>query len=288
MPDNSYIEKGDVIIFDDKHYLICGDSTNEKSYSWLKEQATMTLTSPPYNVGQNNYGNTTCCRVQKYLTKDDDIKSDSEYLDLLSNVVENALKHSKYVFWNITHSSGNKISLIDFIYKFKEKYVDTMVWVKKTSLPVIEPNVLNSDFEYIYVYTNEKENGKHIRIGQDFRGNVSNVIWEDRNMNNEYANIHSALMPIKLADKLINQFTNENDLVLDPFGGLGTTMMSCIKNNRRCYSIELQPLYCEKTIERYLDFNVGKPNIKIIRNGETIPCDKVLEMCQRKQMSIFE
>lgn len=95
-------------------------------------------------------------------------------------------------------------------------------------------------------------------------------------------------MPLKIAEMFIKQFTNENDLIIDPFGGLGTTLMACIKNNRRCYSIELQPIYCEKTIERYLDFVVGKPNVKIIRNGEVIPYEKVRELCQKDQFSLFD
>lgn len=147
---DSYIKQNDLIIFDDKHYLLCGDSTNDKSFSFLKEQATMTLTSPPYNVGKNN------CdprgKFKKYLTKGADTKSDFEYLDLMSNVLEKCLIKSRYVFWNIAHTSGNKISLIDFNYKYKEKYVDTIIWAKTVNLPAIEPNVLNSDFEYIYIY----------------------------------------------------------------------------------------------------------------------------------------
>ena len=95
---NSYIQQGDIIVFDDKHYLLCGDSTKESSFDLLKEQATMVLTSPPYNVGQNNYGSE-LGKSQKYLNKKDDIKSDEEYLDLLSNVLNNVLKKSKYVFF---------------------------------------------------------------------------------------------------------------------------------------------------------------------------------------------
>lgn len=279
----SYIQPHDLIIFDDKHYLFCGDSTDEKSFQFMQEQASLTLTSPPYNAGGGGYD-----KSQKYLSKNDDLMSDEEYNTLLSKVLANALKHSKYVFWNIAHTSGNKMSVIDFNYYHKNEYVDTIIWAKRTTLPAIEPNVMNSDFEYIFIYTNIKDNGKHIRVGDDFRGTISNVIIEDRNMQNEYSSIHKALMPIKLADKIIQTFTKENDLVLDTFGGLGTTLMSCIKNNRRCCLVELQPFYCEKTIERYLDFIVGKPNIKIIRNGEIIPYEQVREMCKKDQFNLFD
>lgn len=149
---DSYIEKGDLIVFDDKHYLYCGDSTDEKSYEHIKEQATLTLTSPPYNVGKNNYGSNSKCEGQKYLSKSDDIMTDEQYLNLMSKALDNSMKKSKYVFWNIAHTSGNKISLIDFNYKYKLNYVDTMIWAKRVSLPAIEPNVMNSDYEYIYIY----------------------------------------------------------------------------------------------------------------------------------------
>ena len=132
-----------------------------------------------------------------------------------------------------------------------------------------------------------KDNRRSINIGEDFRGIYSNVIETNRNVNNEFADIHSALMPIELADKIIKQFTCENNLIIDTFNGLGTTLMSCIKNNRRYYGIEIEPIYCEKTIERYLDFCI-KPNVKIIRNGEVIAHDEIMKLCQKKQLNIFE
>lgn len=109
-----------------------------------------------------------------------------------------------------------------------------------------------------------------------------------RNQQNEYADIHSALMPIKLADYIIKTFINENDIVLDCFSGLGTTLMSCIKNNRTYQGIELEPLYCQKTIERYRKFITHKFNVKIIRNGEIIDSEKVQELCSFDDLSLFD
>lgn len=88
-------------------------------------------------------------------------------------------------------------------------------------------------------------------------------------MRNDFSNVHKALMPLSLANKIITNFTNENDVVIDPFSGIGTTFMSCIQNKRRYFGIELEPLYCQETIRRYLQFSYNH-NIKIIRNNETI------------------
>lgn len=294
----NYIQKGDIIIFDGKHKIYCGDSTLKDSYAFMnEEQATLCFTSPPYNVGGNNcesgknakyqtqkynkiqdmydkYGSQDIRNKSKKYFSNEDNKTQEEYLNFLLDSSNNALNYCKYLFFNIAHTSGNKLSLIDYMNNMKNKYVDTIIWAKDVSLPAIEPNVLNSDFEYIYIFTNIKNNGKHIRIGKDFRGTKSNVINVKRNMQNKYANIHKALMPIDLCDKIITNFTNENDIVLDCFSGLGTNMISCMENNRVYRGIELEPYYCQETINRYLEYKTNDIDVKIIRNGEEIDFKK--------------
>lgn len=277
-----FIQNGDIIIFDNKHKIYCGDCTLKDSYNFIKDEiATMCFTSPPYNVGGNNCesGKNAKYQTKKYNQIEDkskkyflneDNKTQEEYLDFLLKSSNNALNYSKYLFFNIAHTSGNKISLIDYLYQMKNKYVDTMIWVKNLTLPAIEPNVLNSDYEYIYIYSNIQNNGKHIRIGEDFRGTKSNVINIKRNMQNKYANIHKALMPLDLCDKIILDFTNENDIVLDIFSGLGTNMISCMKNNRIYRGIELEPYYCQETINRYLEYKTDDFDIKILRDNKII------------------
>lgn len=287
--NNVFIKKGDIIVFDDKHKIYCGDSTLKESYDFMGDEiASMCFTSPPYNCGANNYGANAKQEEKKYVSKSDDLLNDEQYLDLIKNSLKNSLEHSKYVFYNIAHLSGNKISLIDFLYCFKEKFVDTMIWKKTTTMPGIEPNILNSDFEYIYIYTNILNNGKHIRIGKDFKGTISNVVELPRNTKNEYAKIHRALMPLQLCDYMITNFTNENDIVLDCFSGLATNMISCIKNNRIYRGIELSPFYCQETIKRFLEYDMGKRNIKIIRDNKEIQFSEFKDYVLDNQLSIFD
>ncbi len=289
MEKDIFIKPNDIIIFDDRHKLFCGDCTKIESYNFMENEiATMCFTSPPYNMGFGNYGNNAKCQAKKYINKEEDKKDYDDYLDLINKSLNNALEKSKYVFYNIQHVSGNKVSLIEWLYMNKEKYVDTIIWKKTTTMPLIEPNVLNSDFEYIYIYTNIKNNGKHIRIGQDFRGTISNVLECNRNTKNEYAKIHSALMPIELCDKIINTFTLENDIVLDCFSGLGTNLISCKLNNRIYRGIELSPLYCQETIKRYLEYDMGDRNIKIIRDNKIIEFDEFKDYILGNEISIFD
>lgn len=281
-----FVQKGDIIVFDGKHKIYCGDSTLENSYDFMDgEEATLCFTSPPYNVGGNNCesGKNAKYQTKKYVSSDpaiqdksnkylgnDDTKSDEDYLKLILDSSKLALSHSKYLFFNVSHTSGNKIPLIDYMHTMKDKFVDTIIWAKETSLPAIEPNVLNCDFEYIYIFTEIKNNGKHIRIGEDFRGTKSDVLRIKRNSQNKYASIHKALMPIDLCDEIITSFTNENDIVLDCFSGLGTNMISCMENNRIYRGIELEPYYCQETINRYLEYKTNDIDVKVIRNGEEI------------------
>lgn len=310
MNQEVFIQKGDIIVFDNKHKIYCGDCTDNDSYNFMKnEEASMCFTSPPYNVGGNNcesgktakyqtnkynkiedmydkYGSQDIRNKSKKYFENEDNKTQEDYLQFLLQSSNNALKHCKYLFFNIAHSSGNKIALIDYVSQMKEKYVDTIIWVKDLTLPVIEPNVLNIDYEYIYIFTDIKNNGKHIRIGEDFRGTKSNVIKVRRNMQNKYANIHKALMPIDLCNEIITSFTNEEDIVLDCFSGLGTTMISCMQNNRIYRGIELEPYYCQETINRYLEYKTDDYDIKIIRNNEVMDFNEVKGQIVR-QFNLF-
>lgn len=89
-----FIKLGDIVVFDDKHKIYCGDSTKKESYTHMTKKATMTLTSPPYNVGKNNYDND---NTKKYLERESDIKSDTQYYKLLSQSLLGGINNSEYV-----------------------------------------------------------------------------------------------------------------------------------------------------------------------------------------------
>ena len=147
---DSYIQFGDLIIFDDKHCLLCGDSRDSNSYRHLTEKASIVLTSPPYNAGSREKTDTSQGSSYKYIDKKADDLKDEEYYDLICSVMDNCLENANFIFWNTMHISGNKITHLDFLHKYKYDYVDTMIWVK-TIQSAVRENCLNSDFEYIYI-----------------------------------------------------------------------------------------------------------------------------------------
>ena len=226
-----------------RHRLMCGDSTDSAMVSKLMDNniAEISFTSPPYNVGHNlGYDDDS-----KY-ENDDDNKD--EYSQFLINFTQNAYENSQYTFVNIQQLANNKIDLIEWLYKFKDCLSDTMIWDKGHSAPAMAHKVMNSCFEYIYVFN---ENAKRSIGTKDFHGTVENILRIPSQRNNEYSDIHNATFPIALPTAIIETFTNENESVLDLFGGTGTTLIACEQLERTCYMMEFDPKYCDVIVKRW-------------------------------------
>lgn len=238
------------------HRLLCGDSTDSDAVARLMngEKADITFTSPPYNVGKTPNGDD-----KKYLN-DNDNKSISDYVLLLDDFTKTALLFSDFVFSNIQSLSGNKIALIEHLYNLRNFYADVMIWDKKTAEPAMARKVLNSRFEYIYIFSNEAKRS----IGKrDFRGTIDNIFELNSRQGKDFAKIHKATFPIQLPEMFITNFTETS--VLDCFCGTGTTMVAAHQLKRKCYGMELDPKYCQVIIGRMLKLD---PTIEIKRNGQ--------------------
>ena len=241
-----------------EHRLMCGDSTDSDSVAKLMngQKADITFSSPPYNVGKTPNGND-----KKYLNDTDD-KTNNEYVILLDDYSKNALLFSDYLFSNIQSLSGNKIALIEHLYNLKNVYADVMIWDKQNAEPAMARKVLNSRFEYVYIFSNEAKRS----IGKkDFRGTIDNIFSLNSRQGKDFAKIHKATFPIQLPSFFIENFTENS--ILDLFLGTGTTMVAAHQLKRKCYGMELDPKYCEVIIQRMKKL---EPEIIIKRNGVTM------------------
>lgn len=239
-----------------EHRLLCGDCTSNSSLEILMngKKADIAFTSPPYNVGKTPNGN-----EKKYIT-DADNKDNSEYVYLLDSFTRNCLNFCDYVFSNIQCLSGNKVALIEHTYNLREIFADVMIWDKINAEPAMAHRVLNSRFEYIYIYSKEAKRS----IGKkDFRGTIDNLFQLNSRQGKEYSDIHKATFPTQLPSIFINNFSLFS--VLDPFLGTGSTMVACHQLKRICYGMELEPIYCQAIIERMLKLD---PTLSIKKNGE--------------------
>lgn len=241
------------------HRLICGDSTNADDIKRLMDnkKAAITFTSPPYNVGESSSLNgNTHMKDSKYIGSDDNLVN---YDDLLNKSTQNAIKNSKFAFINLQMLANNKIILCEYLNAFKDKLCDIAIWVKNSTAPAMARRVMNSQFEFIYIFS-EENNSRAIGTN-DFRGTVSNVYNGNAQRNNEYSSIHSATFPMEFPAHFIKNFTNKGDQVLDTFGGTGTTLIVCEQLERCCYMCEIDPRYCDVIIERWEKFTGQKAEL---------------------------
>ena len=126
---------------------------------------------------------------------------------------------------------------------------DIIIWHKTQAPPAIEPGVMNTAFEYIIIFSKESpEKRKFYDV--NFRGNFNNVIYGNNASQNEYAKEHKATFPQYLPDKIISNFTQEGDIIYDPFIGLGTTAMSAVMLKRNYIGSEISAEYTKLANER--------------------------------------
>ncbi len=232
-----------------KHRLMCGDSTKTENFAKLMngERADIAFTSPPYNAGDSEKltGNTHTTN-SKYENSDDNL---SNYNELLNKSTQNNIDFSKYAFINIQMLAGNKLQFCEFVDKFKHQLCDIAIWNKNNSQPAMARRVMNSQFEFIFIFN--KENPTRAVGTRDFRGTIPNVNNMNAQYNNEYSEIHAATFSVEFAGYYIKNFCNEGDSVLDCFGGTGTTMIAAEQLGRKCYMMELDPHYCTVIIARW-------------------------------------
>lgn len=239
---------GDVWLLGE-HRVMCGDSTDadeavEKLMNGRK--AEFAFYSPPYNVGESSALSPHAGDNNKYIGYKDDNK---DYEGLLLKSTEAALKNCKYCAVNIQMLSGNKLSFVSWLNANKLNLCDIAIWYKDNAQPAMASRVMNSSFEFVVLLS--KENNSRAFGTNNFRGTVSNVYQSHVQNSNEYSGIHSATFPVAFAEHFINSFSNKGELVLDLFGGTGTTLIAAQRTGRLCYMMELSPSYVDVIIERW-------------------------------------
>lgn len=230
-----------------RHRVMCGDSTSLTDAEILmnNQRASIAFTSPPYNAG------TTPTEVKmgkksKY-ANDSDNKTQDDYFEFMQLWTNISNEHSEYNFVNVQMLSGNKLALIDYLSIYRDRLADIIVWNKLTAQPAMADNVLNSQFEFILVFS-EKANRA---IGtKHFRGTESNVLDISKQTSNEVKE-HNATFPVELPHNIITTFSNKDEIILDLFLGSGSTLIACEQTDRTCYGMELDPKYVDVIRKRY-------------------------------------
>tara|TARA_A100001201_G_scaffold63660_1_gene60133 strand:- start:183 stop:860 length:678 start_codon:yes stop_codon:yes gene_type:complete len=194
------------------------------------------LTSPPYNVGRPKKSKSK--QVAKYIGFDDKNKN---YFEWSVKVIDELLRVSRgHVFYNVQANYYNKKDIYKLIGHYHKDIIQTFVWTKGHSSPASEPGAISNFYEYIFAFSNDTR----IKSNNQFTTNTLHTPIGGR------AKGFHAVMHDDVADFFIENFTQEKDLILDPFMGSGTTALSCLKLKRDFIGIELVPEYIELANQR--------------------------------------
>lgn len=207
----------------------------------------LALTSPPYNIGQQETRNSTFCyggksqgEYKKYDTIDDNM-DETEYMKWQHSIIISLytlLSDDGAIFYN------HKPRITDGVLDDRKNLVpynirQEIVW-KKHSMINFNGRfyVPNTERIYIIAKKNWMPHRDCLKFGE---------VWD---MPNTDRNEHPAPFCLALAMRIIESTTNPDDLVIDPFMGSGTTALACEKTGRRWFGIELSETYCEMAKKR--------------------------------------
>lgn len=230
---------GDVWICGD-HRVMCGDSTSLTDVERLMDgyKADLIITDPPYNVAYE--GGT----AQKLTIKNDSMSAASFYQFLLDayNSMSAVAKDGAglYVFHADSEGVSFRRAMVDAGFKLAQ----CCVWVKQSFV------MGRQDYHWQHepVLYGWKPTGAH-RWCSDRK---QSTVWSfDRPQRND---VHPTMKPVALIEYPLCNSSRGGDVVLDPFGGSGTTLIACEKNSRSARLMELDPKYCDVIIRRWQDF----------------------------------
>lgn len=233
-----------------RHRLICGDSTKPETFELLmgSTKANLVITDPPYNVNYEGSAGK---------IRNDNMADDAFYNFLLDAYTQMhsamADDASIYVFHADTEGLNFRRAFADAGFYLS----GCCIW-KKQSLVLGRSPYQWQHEPCLYGW---KKNGKH----QWYTGRKETTIWEfDKPKKN---GDHPTMKPIPLLAYPIMNSSMSNSVVLDPFGGSGSTLIACEQTDRICYTIELDEKFCDVIVKRYIE-QVGSPDgVTVQRDG---------------------
>lgn len=202
------------------------------------------FTSPPYNITKQIGGGDLYDQYEDNLTPE-------EYLQWLCDIVREGLRITKkHIFFNIQQLARNKKSVIELMYHFREYVKDVAIWNKSVAPPHIQPGVMNSKFEYVIVFSNDRPETKVFSDARWSQGTFNNVIEGLNASRNKYAHLNKATFPLYLPRIFMQNFGKKADIWYDPFTGTGTTFHSAVIEERHFLGTEIDANQCEAANKR--------------------------------------
>lgn len=283
-PKEPISKKGEVYELG-QHRLMCGDATNTEDVAKLMngQKADMVFTDPPYNIayegGMNTHG-----QNKRDMIQNDDM-SPEEFSDFMDKALKNMLEKCDGVFY-IFMSSKELAALKNAFERNGGHWQSFIIWAKNTFTlsrsdwqnqyePILygwNGKTINHYFvgwrdegnvwkdvnslkpEYDGKVTKIKVGDYHLELEGLVKGKVAikknkTDLWQENKPNRSAE--HPTMKPINLIAKALRASSTRGQIILDLFGGSGSTLIASEKLGRRCYMMELDPGYCDVIRERY-------------------------------------
>ena len=231
-----------------QHWLLCGDATKEEDVARLMggQQADMLVTDPPYNVDYVG-------KTQDALKIQNDKQSDEDFLNFLTAAFGNVDKVLKpggaFYVWH-ADSEGYNFRTAARLTGWQVRQV--LIWNKNTMV------MGRQDYQW-----------KHEPCLYGWKDGASHYFVDDRTQTTVFdekkptaSELHPTMKPVQLIARLIANSSRVDDIVLDVFGGSGTTVLACEQLKRKARIMELSPAYCDVIIKRWEDLT-GRNAVKI-------------------------
>jgi 16S rRNA G966 N2-methylase RsmD len=226
------------------HRLLCGDSTNIQHVERLMDgkKADMVFTDPPYGVAyEGGHNNKKRQQIQNDALEGEDLTS--LFYGALISAITVAADHAPFYVW---FASGKSVETFAAFAQLPLKLRAVIQWYKvRSGLGAFMSQYIPNCEPCIYAY-------KAGCSPQWFGPTDEKTVWElQKESRNEY---HPTQKPVELPERAINNSSKRGQLVLDLFGGSGSTLIACEKTGRQARLMELDPRYCDVIIQRWQEF----------------------------------
>lgn len=258
--------RGDVYLLG-PHQLMCGNSAEASDVARLMsgEKARLVFTDPPYNVDYKSpsglsydskkFGGTGGRIFNDNLSNDDCLKF---YSDVLVNLYAHTSDDAAIYWW---FASKNQHINIEAFKKAKWHFSQVIIWLKNSMILSMGQDY-HRQYEPCFVgwkkgkkhYTNKNINDFKDVFNLDFDDfNEMLDVWYERR-DNTASYVHPTQKPVRLAERGLKKHSEPGDIVVDLFGGSGSTLMACDQMKRKARLMELDPKYCDVIVKRWQDF----------------------------------
>lgn len=258
LEDEPISKQGDIWLLG-RHRLICGDSTKAETYEKLMDgkKANLVVTDPPYSVNYSSKAGS---------IKNDNLNDQDFYNFLLA------------AFKNIENSMADDASIYVFHadtegYNFRKAFKEAGFYLSGVCIWAKQSLVLGrSPYQWQHepILFGWRKDGRH----KWYADRKQTTIWNfDRPTKSE---LHPTMKPVPLLAYPIKNSSVTNCIVLDPFGGSGSTLIACEQLGRICYAIELDEKYADVIVKRYIEYVGTDEEVFLIRDGEKIKYSEVI------------